>query len=101
MTIRQHINCVIALDNSANSTDSLIDFEAPSNAGTSYGAIAYAASPTHLALSQYTAAASYFSNVNVADCGGFTSCELLPSGCSGTYAGLATMHATTFALSIT
>jgi hypothetical protein len=42
-----------------------------------------------------------FNNVNVADCGVFTSCYLKPVGCTGTYAGKAKVTPVTFGLEVT
>jgi hypothetical protein len=44
-------------------------------------------------MSPYTSASSMFTNVNSADCGGFTGCSVLPVGCTGTYTGKARISA--------
>ena len=75
------------------------DYQGP--AVPNYAAVPYAATPTFKDLSEYAASASIFSQVNVNDCGGFTLCEVLPAGCTGTYSGRAAVVATTGALSIT
>lgn len=49
----------------------------------------YVNSATKVVL--YPAATSYFTNSNGGVCGGFTNCEILPSGCSGTYSGKLTI----------
>ena len=59
--------------------------------GSNNAAIPYASSPTLFALSEFTDGASMFSNANSADCGGFTTCYPKPSGCSGSYAGKASI----------
>ena len=100
VTIRQHINCAIALD-STNSTSLILDYEDPVSAGVRYAAVPYASSPTHKDLTEYTAFANLFSQVNEVDCGALTTCEVLPVGCTGTYSGRAAVVANTGALSIT
>ena len=42
-----------------------------------------------------------FTNANNADCGEVTTCVPLPTGCTGTYAGKASIDASTLQLSIT
>ena len=41
-----------------------------------------------------------FTNVNSADCGGFTSCSVLPLGCTGTYTGKARVNSGTLGLEV-
>jgi len=84
----------------SNSTSSIKNYKDPAVGGVNYAAIVYGANPASVALSEYAATTSMFSNANSADCGGFTACEVLPVGCSGTYAGRATMTASTFALNM-
>ena len=83
-----------------NSTSSLKDYKTQTATGTYYAAKPYAASPTHVDLSEYATSANIFSNANSADCGAFTACEVLPAGCTGTYAGNAAIVSNTGALSI-
>ena len=83
----------------SNSTSLIKDYEDP--AGDHYASKPYAASPTHVALSEYDVSTKLFTNLNSADCGAFTSCELKPAGCSGSYSGRAAIVAATGALSIT
>jgi hypothetical protein len=52
-------------------------------------------------LTQFTAATSYFSNTNSADCNGFTTCVAKPAGCGvGAYSGKASIDSSTGAISI-
>ena len=83
----------------SNSTSLIKDYEDP--AGDHYASKPYAASPSHVALAEYATSDTLFTNLNSADCGGFTSCVLLPVGCTGSYSGRAAIDASTFALSIT
>jgi hypothetical protein len=85
----------------SNSTSLLKDYEDP--AGSHYASKPYGDSPSHVALTEYDESSKLFTNVNSADCEGFTLCELKPAGCSGTYSetGRAAMDSSTFALSIT
>jgi len=77
ITIRQKMNCAIALSNSANSTSNLLNYQGTASSGVNYATIPYGASQ-YLALSEYTTAASMFTNVNSPDCDGFTACSLKP-----------------------
>lgn len=93
ITIRQKINCDIALP--GNSTSLLLDFTNP--AGTHHAALAYNAQLTAMPLvggsTQYDDSVRFFQNINGADCGGFTQCELRPIGCgtSTAYSGKLSM----------
>jgi hypothetical protein len=83
----------------SNSTSLIQDYEDP--AGSHYASKPYAASPSHVDLTEYDVSTKLFTNLNTADCGGFTACELLPTGCTGTYSGRAAIVSSTGALSIT
>lgn len=79
-----------------NYTSSIKDFNDPIS--THHAAYDFAASPEYKTLAPFTDSTTMFSNLNSAHCGGFTSCEVLPVGCTGTYAGFAKIEATTLAL---
>ena len=98
IVVRQHINCAIATN--SNSTSLLKDYKTQTATGSYYAAKPYAASPTHADLSEYAASISIFTYQNSVDCGGMTACEVLPVGCTGSYAGNAAVVANTGALSI-
>jgi hypothetical protein len=83
----------------SNSTSLLMDFEDP--AGSHYASKPYGSAPSHVALTEYDDSSKIFTNLNSADCGPFTLCELKPAGCSGTYTGRASIVSNTGALSIT
>ena len=101
VTIRQHIDCSIALSDSSNSTSSLKNIQDPIS-GTNIASVVYAASPTYKAITEYALSTSMFTNVNNVDCGAFTACSVKPSGCTGAYTGRAQIGASpNFAMSIT
>ena len=74
ITIRQKINCAVALN--SNSTSLLKDFSNP--AGSHHAAITFSAASQYKSLSPYTSGSALFANVNSADCGDFTACTLKP-----------------------
>jgi len=59
ITIRQHINCAIALN--SNTTSLLKSYFDPVSGSVNYAAIPYAASPSTKALTEYAAGTSIFS----------------------------------------
>ena len=62
------------------------------NTPTVLPAFPYAATE-YLALSEYATSTAMFENVNVGDCGVFTTCYVKPVGCTGTYTGRARVTA--------
>ena len=77
-----------------NSTSTLKSYVDPLVGGVNYAAIVYDVSTEYKALSEFTLGSTMFSNVNVGDCGDFTSCYPKPVGCTGAYAGRAGIDGT-------
>lgn len=105
VTIRQKMDCSQALAGT-NGTSQLLNLEYVQSGGSHYPPIPYVASGSNTALQwnnlvQYTDIQKYFSNVNSADCGLLTQCQLLNSGCSTSvaYNGLGKMAASGYAIS--
>ena len=76
ITIRQKINCEIAMSGGGgsvnNGTSLMQDFTTP--AGSHYDGLAYSSSTSAIGLTQYDTSTKFFQNLNGADCGGFTTC---------------------------
>ena len=102
VTIRQKINCAIALSDATNSTSLLKNYKDPVVGSVNYASIPYDVAASHKFLSEYDVSTKMFTNENTADCGVFTACVVKPSGCgSGAYSGKAAIGASpNFALSI-
>ena len=96
ITIRQKINCAIALSNATTTIKSYAD---PAS-GSQHAAVSYDASTQWLATA-YNSIDDYFSNAYITDCGAFTSCALYDSDCTTAHNTKAKIDASTYALSVT
>ena len=71
-----------------NSTSTLKNYVDPLVSGVNYAATPWI-DGTYKWLSEFSRGSDVFSNVNVGDCGDFTSCYPKPVGCTGDYTGRA------------